>query len=650
MFQSVVLVALLPDGSAGSTPLALASLAAWLTHRHPQVSVGTHRVAPSETRLMSLVLEIHRARPDAVGFWCDGRHQGIVDAMVSSLTPVLPGSVIFALGPEVAHREGATRLLRRRTGITLAVRGEPEGPLDALSRLWQTGARLPEAPPPGVSMRVGRGVVHGEDAPALADLSLLPSPWGARETHLPDPCYLELGRGPVPWTDLPADPEQPAPYRSLPFARLEAEIQLLVGERQIPRLSLVPSPADADPFLFQQVLALLARYNQRTQVRLGLRQLPESSLTRDLRDAGVADIHVDLTLPGGKRGLGRVDLAHLRSRVGHLRDMGIVVHVGLTVGHPSQSGDALRWTIDQLVSTGVGGLTVRPLAIPPGHPLRPSVKRRGIVLCDGPPDEVLAHRRLPFEERTELVLDGEILSAFMPPWSGTLRAMGRLTRRPPSELARGLAELGAGSPVAGEVTEQLDHRHDELMNFISTVLKAEGRMDRMPVLTALARFERWLAQPERPGEIPQGVHWEEDSLGQVVPIVSPAVSSRTFSYDVVAIARGAAVEDAPVRRTHILIHRRGHGAAIARQLSEIERRALALVDGARPIAMLVEALTDEQGFEGYDIEVLADTYAQLLASGALIAAGTVAEPPEPRLRDNVLLFPGSRGGKEAPEA
>lgn len=631
MFDTLCLMAFLPASGPSAAPLHLASLAALYEAQVPgaRVNLSSCRPVPSEIRALELFLV--RERPRVLGLWWDAEDEGRLEALLSRLSPVLGDTRFLALGPAVDGPEEARRLLQRVPALSVAVAGDAEAPLLMLVRAWVSDGASSDPLPQGVVERRGRTLVVGTAPPPTVE-GRRPSPWLERRiaARPGEDVFFELGV-------RTSDPQVPGGVRFHPMDRLAAELDLLLEMTGVGSLNFLPRDLADDGFTLRKILTYIARSEHRARLNLSLAQLPGHSSWQLLREAGVARLSVPDAGLRSRRGRIQHKQQMFRAILPQLRDQGLRAEITLPVGRPDDSAEDLRHAVDLLVNAGVGRVLLEPLH-GPDLKARRALRRRGATLQDRAPWEVLQTRAMGYDERTVLLRQGEQLGWVMPTYAASLRTLARQLREPPLTLVSRLVEAPGPRPRGADPLDG-----DLWATFAAELLRTHQLSDLVPPLLALIEFEAWVATASRPNALPPAHPWRGRPLDEIVPVLHPAASVGAFSYDVVGLQRGGSLEGAAVRASHVLMRWTGRGAPVTYTLTELQLEALRVVDGARPVGLLVEILQDHPSFIDYHEGVVAAAYSELLAMGALYAAGTVSQPPEPALRSNVLLFPGVKG-------
>ena len=356
---------------------------------------------PREQILAALLAE----EPDVIAFsvYLWNRRQTL--ELADALATADPKLRVVLGGPEVSF-DGAD-LFSRHPGVSALVRGEGEIPLRSLLAAWKGG----EDPfgVPRLLWRGNDGTLHeGADAPPLADLDTLPSPFAQGLVNTSRGyVYYETSRG-CPYTCAFCLSALDAQVRSFSPARIFADLDWLLA-RRVPQIKLVDRTFNYDAGRARQIWSYLLEHNResRFHFEIGAHLLDDASL--ELL-AGVPDgmfqfeIGVQSTLPATLAAIDRrASLEHLQENVARLRRAGnIHLHLDLIAGLPGEGYQAFLASIDRVAALKPHHLQVEPVKILPGSPLRRQAAERHIRFDPHPPYTVLSTPDLSFAELQHL--------------------------------------------------------------------------------------------------------------------------------------------------------------------------------------------------------------------------------------------------------
>jgi len=185
---------------------------------------------PKEITLAAILAE----KPDVVAFSVYIWNRRETLELVDLLATVNPDIKLVVGGPEISF--DGPELFARHPGLTAQVRGEGEIPLRGLLASWHNG----QAPTnvPRLTWRRGDEIIQGSDAPPLAALDDIPSPF---QNNLVDTSrgfvYYETSRG-CPYTCSFCMSALDDTVRSYSLPRIEADLQWLI-DRGVKKIKLV---------------------------------------------------------------------------------------------------------------------------------------------------------------------------------------------------------------------------------------------------------------------------------------------------------------------------------------------------------------------------------------------------------------------------
>ncbi len=437
---------------------------------------------PKEAVLARLLAE----RPDVVCFsvylWNRNRTLELVDA----LHVAAPRLRIVLGGPEVSF--DGPELFTRHPGLNALVRGEGELPLHGLLAAWSRGDEPDETP--RLAWRRGDQIVEGPNAPPLADLDHIPSPFAAGLVDTGrGQVYLETSRG-CPYDCAFCMSALDDRVRSFSTGRIEADLRWLM-ERQVPLVKLVDRTFNYDAERARRIWRFILDHNRTTRFHF---EIGAHLLTEDCFELLATvppgmfqfEIGVQSTLPATLQAIGRrTSLERLEENVRRLREMGnIHLHLDLIYGLPGEGLDSFVASIDRVLALDPHHLQVEPVKLLPGAPLRRDARKRGIRFDPHPPYAVLATPQLGFGELEQLRTLGRLLDLT---WnSGRVPRLFAALRRAGCSPTTALAEL-AGFCRAGD---RLRHplSQEGVFALLWDWLCQRFDTDRLPALqTALGR-------------------------------------------------------------------------------------------------------------------------------------------------------------------
>jgi anaerobic magnesium-protoporphyrin IX monomethyl ester cyclase len=381
--------------------LALPCLAAFCRQDCGQLLIREFTVhEPKESVLGQLLAEAPEVVAFSVYLWNRRETLELADA----LAVARPGLRVVLGGPEVSF--DGPELFARHPGIAAIVRGEGEIPLQGLLSAWNRGEE-PDGVP-RLAWRRGEAVVEGPEAPPLASLDAIPSPFAL---GLVDTArgfvYLETSRG-CPYACAFCMSALDERVRSFSPARIEQDLLWLM-QRRVPKIKLVDRTFNYDAARARRIWSFILEHNQGSHFHfeVGAHLLDAASLALlETVPAGTFqfEIGVQSTLPATLDAIGRqASLEQLEHSVRRLRARGnIHLHLDLIAGLPGEGYRDFLASIDRVAALAPHHLQIEPVKLLPGSPLRLQAAKLGIRFDPHPPYTVLATAELAFAELEQL--------------------------------------------------------------------------------------------------------------------------------------------------------------------------------------------------------------------------------------------------------
>jgi anaerobic magnesium-protoporphyrin IX monomethyl ester cyclase len=251
-------------------------------------------------------------------------------------------------------------------------------------------------------------VVVGPDAPPLARLDTLPSPFGLGLVDLSRGfVYYETSRG-CPFECafcMSADDDR---VRSYSPERIRSDLGYLLAAK-VPKIKLVDRTFNYDADRARDLFTFILEHNRGSHLHfeIGAHLLDEATLTL-LEQVPPAtfqfEIGVQSTLPATLAAIGRgAPLERLLANVRRLREKtGIELHLDLIAGLPGENYlDVLR-SVDRVAALRPHHLQLEPVKLLPGSPLRREAASLGLRFDPNPPYTVLATPAMGFPELERL--------------------------------------------------------------------------------------------------------------------------------------------------------------------------------------------------------------------------------------------------------
>lgn len=324
----------------------------------------------------------------------------------------LPGLLVVAGGPEV---QADNRWLLDHPALDLAVIGEGEQTFaELLGRLAEAGphnlARLADIP--GLVVRAPDGrLLAGPERVALADLSVIPSPYLAGHLELPldGMLMVEVSR----WCPYSCGfclygrnmgPRLGSRYFGL--ERVLAEIAW-GRARGVRRVHFVEANLNLVP-IFWPLMRALAELNADRQLTFyaelrGEHLTDEVVAALDAANVRVVEVGLQTANPAALRAsYRRTDLAKWAAGTRRLYARDITVLLDVILGLPADDAAGVAETLAFLEREALGPYDTFTLQVLPATATRREADRYGLVYQERPPYYVLATDRLPYAELRRL--------------------------------------------------------------------------------------------------------------------------------------------------------------------------------------------------------------------------------------------------------
>lgn len=381
--------------------LALPCLAAYCSEGCGDIVLHEYTVHEPKGSILAMLLE---EAPEVVGFSVYLWNRREVLDLVDALAVARPQLRIILGGPEVSF--DGNELFAGHPGITALIRGEGEEPLRLLLTAWHND-REP-ATPPRTLIRRGGTIVHGPEAPPLAELDAIPSPFHRNLVNLERGfVYYETSRG-CPFHCSFCLSARDNHIRSYSIARIRDDLRLLM-DRKVAKVKLVDRTFNYDARRAQEIFAFILAHNQVTHFHfeIGAHLLDDAIL--DLLDTvpqGMFqfEIGVQSTLASTLDTIERKDnLDKLVKNVRRLVEGGRVhLHLDLVAGLPGDRFASVLASIDQVIDLRPHHLQIEPVKLLPGTPLRDQAASRQIRFDPNPPYTILDSPDFPYADLQQL--------------------------------------------------------------------------------------------------------------------------------------------------------------------------------------------------------------------------------------------------------
>ena len=307
-------------------------------------------------------------------------------ALVALLREQRPQLKLVAGGPEAGV---APRAVLSDLGFDAAVQGEGE---QILPQLVQEFLNDSDSAPAGVHRRTQAGIVAGPPAP-LPDLNTLVSPW-LSGVLTPSPgggVLWEIARGCPFACDFCFDSRGSNRIRTLPWVRLEAELELFVRSR-VEQIWILDSTFNYPPERGKKLLRLLSAKAPHIHFHLEAKaDFLDRESARLLSGLSCSvQIGLQSAHPQVLKNIHRsLDPEDFRNKINLLAAEGVTFGLDLIYGLPGDNLDGFGESLDFALNLRPNHLDIFPLAVLPGTVLHRERERLGLRAQQAPPYEVM---------------------------------------------------------------------------------------------------------------------------------------------------------------------------------------------------------------------------------------------------------------------
>ncbi len=369
--------------------LALPYLAAWCGDECGQIDIiefTDHE--PKESIAALLLVE----KPDVIAFSVYIWNRQSTLELIDLLHTIQPELRIVAGGPEISFDN--QELFVAHPGLTALIHGEGELPIKGLLKAWQTGDAPVDVP--RLTWRDNEQIKTGPDAPPLADLDQIPSPFRLGLADLSRGfSYYESSRG-CPYNCSFCMSALDDSVRSFSMERIQADLSYLI-EKKVPKIKLVDRTFNYDAKRARQIFAYILEHNNGSHFHfeIGAHLLDEATISlleQVPADMFQFEIGVQSTLPQTLASIDRkVSTDKVLQNVSALtKRTRVDIHLDLIAGLPGESYREFLHSFDTVMALNPGHLQIEPVKLLPGAPLRNDANRLGINFDPAPPYTIVS--------------------------------------------------------------------------------------------------------------------------------------------------------------------------------------------------------------------------------------------------------------------
>lgn len=380
----IVLPTLHVRPSAQAVPLAAGCLKAALPESlHGQTRLLDLFPAQSDGEMLQAVLA---EKPELVAFPLYVWNRRRICRLARRLRQAHPALTLVAGGPE-CFADAGTVLAEGRFDAVIVGEGE-----ERFRELVETLERG-ETPCSGTGLATRHPAAPAASCSESPKPEEWPSPWlsGALTPKEGDGVLWEISRGCPFACAFCFDARGRRGIRLLPFARLEAELELFV-RRRVSQVWVLDSTFNHPPERGKQLLRLLARKAPHLHFHLEAKADFLDGETARLLSGLVCSVQIGLQSmhPDVLRKIHRhIDPRQFSRKVQRLASEGVTFGLDLIYGLPGDDYRGFRQSLDFALSLSPNHVDIFPLAVLPGSELHRHAAEYGIRAMAEPPYEIL---------------------------------------------------------------------------------------------------------------------------------------------------------------------------------------------------------------------------------------------------------------------
>ncbi len=351
---------------------------------------------------------ISEFKPHLIGFSCYCWSMGNILELARSVRQIMPEVILVAGGPEAGPI--ADQYLDENPALDVIVHDEGEAVfLDLVRHYFAKKGRLEDIA--GISFRRRKEVVRNKDRPPIEDLDEIPSPYLTGVlTPRDGVTYLQTFRGCPFRCGFCYEAGRHRQLRFFSYDRIEAEIELVMGDPNIGSFHFVDSVFNLNPKHLRKLADVLGRSN-RYNTRLRTIEVVTEHVNKETVDcllqAGVQSVETgpQTAIQETQKRIGRqFDPEKFSRGVRLMQEAGIEVWCDLIIGLPGDSFFRCACSLAYTMGLKPANIVMSILHVLPGTPLFEEAERFGLAFDPHPPHYVLGSDTFPFEQIYKAVL------------------------------------------------------------------------------------------------------------------------------------------------------------------------------------------------------------------------------------------------------
>lgn len=393
--------------------LAVYSLRAYAGPYRKEIEIAEYTI---NQPFPEILMDLYRRKPDVLCFSCYIWNIEQVSRLVREIAKVLPGTALWAGGPEVSYDSRA--FLDRHPSVTGVMKGEGEATFLELMEYYhgEGGGRLEDLD--GITFRRPDGSITENPWRPVLDLSQVPFIYEDLDSFANKILYYESSRGcPFRCSYCLSSVDKCLRFRNLELVKKELQFFL---DHRVPQVKFVDRTFNCKQSHSMEIWNYLNEHdngvtNFHFEISADLLNEEELRLIESMRPGLIQlEIGVQSTNPETIREIRRtMQFEKVAGNVCRLNGAGNVhQHLDLIAGLPHEDYESFGRSFNDVYALQPEQLQLGFLKVLKGSEMEQKREEYGLACQDGPPYEVLYTRWLPFEDVIRLKGIEEMTEAY----------------------------------------------------------------------------------------------------------------------------------------------------------------------------------------------------------------------------------------------
>ncbi|SHJ40716.1 B12-binding domain-containing radical SAM protein [Hespellia stercorisuis] len=357
-----------------------------------------------------ILMDLYKQQPDVLCFSCYLWNISYVEELITEISKILPGTVIWVGGPEVSYN--AVEVLERMPQITGVMVGEGEETFSDLMRYYN-GSEVPLktghylnglAGIAGIVYRSGDGAICENELRPVIDLSTVPFVYHDMEEFRNKIIYYETSRGcPFSCSYCLSSIDKCLRFRDVELVK--KELQFFI-DNEVPQVKFVDRTFNCRHDHAMAVWSYIAEHdrgitNFHFEVAADLLNEEELSLIETMRP-GLIQLEIGIqstneqTIEEIHRTMKFEKVAEIVKRINRARN--VHQHLDLIAGLPYENYESFGRSFNDVYALQPEQLQLGFLKVLKGSYMGTQAERYELLYQTRPPFEVLATRWLPYPD------------------------------------------------------------------------------------------------------------------------------------------------------------------------------------------------------------------------------------------------------------